>query len=413
MIGYRVGDTLNGLQRLHHMGLTAGAHHALDLHNLLHSRILTFLCFELNGRVSLGLAAVPLGVADMGEIQAQGVGYHAEAGQGHGRRSEHGVQLPTPQGYECSRRQGNPQSVVAEGPEQIFSDVAQGGAGEADGRRHVGEAGLHQHHVGGVHGHVSPRSDGDAHVGAGQGGSVVDAVTHHGHLAVLLQLADHRLLAVGQHPRHHVALGDPRLAGDGGGGLFVVTRQHDHPQTHILHLADGGWGVGLHRVGHGDHPQKLLIGAEEQGRLALSRKPFGGGQVGRGNGGVISDEIAVASADPAPIHDPLQAPPGDGLEVCDGQGGQSPLTAVGHDGGGQGMLAHGLQRVDGLKGGGFVSLQAEVGHAGLALGDGARLVQHHGVHPPRHLQGFGGLEQDAVSGTLAATHHDGHGGRQP
>ena len=395
------------------MGLTAGAHHALDLHSFRHSCILTFLLVHGYGGIDLRLAAVGLGVADVREIQTQSVGYHAEAGQGHGRRPEHGVQLPAPEGNEQASRQRDPQRVVAERPEQILTDVAQGGAGETDGGGHVGQAGLHQHHVGGIQGHVGARPDGDAHVRAGQSGSVVDAVPHHSHLALLLQSADHFLLAVGQDTRHHVLLVDSRLAGDGGGGLLVVTRQHDHPKPQPLHLGNGGGRVGLQGVRHGDHTQKLLVGAEEQGCLPLLRVPLGGGQSGSGDGGIAPDQPTVASADHAPRNQTLQAPPGQSLELGHRQRSQLPIHGVLHDGDGQGMLAHGLQGVDGLKGGGLVSRESDIRHAGLALGDGARLVQHHGVHPPCHLQGFGSFEQDAVSGPLAAAHHDGHGGRQP
>ena len=424
MVRHGVGHTLDGLQGLDHVGLTAGAHHALDLHCLFHGNILTFVhrIDFLNVRITLthhsgsrvaGPAVEFFGVADVEQIQPQSICHHAEAGQGHGRRPEHGIQLPPQEGNEQTRRQGDAQGVVAEGPEQILADVSQGGAGEADGGGYVGQAGLHQHHVGGIDGHIGSRPDGDAHVGAGQSGSVVDAVPHHGYLAVSLQVADHRLLAVGKHPRDDVARLDPCLAGDGGGSLWVVTRQHDHPKPQPLHLTDGGGRVLLHGVRHGDHTQKLLVSAEEQGRLTLPRIPLGGGQSGGRNGRIALDQIAVASSDHTPLHKALQAPPGQSLEARHRQSGQPRFTGVLHDGGGQGMLAHDLQGVDGPQGGGLVPLQAEVGHTGLALGHGARLVQHHGIHPPRILQRDGGLEQDAVFRAHAVAHHDGHGGRYP
>ncbi len=55
---------------------------------------------------------------------------------------------------------------------------------------------------------------------------------------------------------------------------------------------------------------------------------------------------------------------------------------------------------------------AAVGDHRLALGEGARLVQHHGLDGVQGLQRLGGLDQDAVLRALAGAHHDGHGGGQ-
>ena len=53
-----------------------------------------------------------------------------------------------------------------------------------------------------------------------------------------------------------------------------------------------------------------------------------------------------------------------------------------------------------------------VGDPGLALGDGAGLVQHHGVDAAHQLQTGGGFDEDALFGGLAGGHGDGHGGGQ-
>ena len=54
----------------------------------------------------------------------------------------------------------------------------------------------------------------------------------------------------------------------------------------------------------------------------------------------------------------------------------------------------------------------DVGDLGLALGDGAGLVQGHDLGAAGGLQRGGGLEEDAVFGAHSVAHHDGHRGGQ-
>ena len=56
---------------------------------------------------------------------------------------------------------------------------------------------------------------------------VVDAITNHGHLVLLAQLADGLNLVLG----HQVApsVGEADLAGDRFGNELVITREHDRP----------------------------------------------------------------------------------------------------------------------------------------------------------------------------------------
>ena len=69
-----------------------------------------------------------------------------------------------------------------------------------------------------------------------------------------------------------------------------------------------------------------------------------------------------------------------------------------------------------MEGGGvalvFVS-PAEDGHLWTAFCHGARLVQHHGVHPSCALQTFSVLDEDTLLGPLADAHHDGRRCGQP
>ena len=89
---------------------------------------------------------IPSGIVHPEEVQAQGVGDDAEAGQAHSRSGEHGIQLPAKQGDKYACRQRNADGVVDKGPEQVFVDVAQRRAAQPDGRGHIGQAAFHQHH---------------------------------------------------------------------------------------------------------------------------------------------------------------------------------------------------------------------------------------------------------------------------
>ena len=78
------------------------------------------------------------------------------------------------------------------------------------------------------------------------------------------------------------------------------------------------------------------------------------------------------------------------------------------------MFALGLQSQGGLEQGllGDVLCRDQVGHVGLAFGDGAGLVQDDDVGLAHSFQGSGSLEQDACFRACAAAHHDGHRGSQ-
>ena len=81
-------------------------------------------------------------------------------------------------------------------------DVAHHRAGQAHRGGHIGQVAAHQHNVGGVQCDVRTGTDGNAGLGAGQGGGVVDAVTDHGDAALFLQCADLGFLARGQDARN-------------------------------------------------------------------------------------------------------------------------------------------------------------------------------------------------------------------
>src|SRR5699024_778628 len=129
---------------------------------------------------------------------------------------------------------GDADGVIEEGPEQVLVDVPQRGAGHADGGGDVRELALHEHDVRGVDGDVRAGADGYAYVGAGQCGRVVDAVADHGDLALLHELADDALLAVGQDAGYDLV--HARLGADGLRGALVVAGEHDYADAHVAQL---------------------------------------------------------------------------------------------------------------------------------------------------------------------------------
>ena len=351
------------------------------------------------------------GVPHVEQVQPQGVGHHTEAAQAHRRRAEHGVQGQA-EGDEQTGSQGNPHAVVEESPEQVLVDVPQCGPAHADGGGHIGKAALHQHHVRRVDGHVGARADGDADIRPGQGRGIVDAVAHHGHLSLLLQLADDALLAVREHTGDDLV--HAGLGADGLGGALVVSGEHDHSDAHVPHLPDSLGAVLLDDIGHGDNAHQLLVLAEEQGRLTLLRQLLRLGLDGGGDLRLGLDELQVAGGELGAVELGGDAVAGQSLELGDLVGLHVPLLAFLHNGPGQGVLTLLLQG----QGQAEELLLTDAGggqnicYLGLAAGDGAGLVQGNNVHFPGLLQGGGGFEQDAVLGAHAVAHHDSHRSRQ-
>ena len=288
-------------------------------------------------------------------------------------------------------------------------DVAQGGAAQADGGGHIRQLGVHQHHVRRVDGNIGACTDGDAGVGAGQGRGVVDAVAHHGHLAVGLQLADDGFLAVGQHACDDFV--HTGLPANGVGGALVVAGEHHHADAHGLQLLDGAGAVFLDGIRHRDDAQQPVRAAEEQRRLALSRE--GGGLLLQGgrHGDPGLDENGVAGKDVHAVQLGGQTVARQGRKVGHLGGVQLLRLGAGQHGLCQRVLALALQC--GGKGEQFAFGHAlggqDVGDFGFTAGDGAGLIQRHDLGAACGFQRSGGLEQDAVLRAQTVAHHDGHG----
>ena len=390
------------------MGLAVDAHHAFDVHGLVHENF-SFRFWFLVG-FCLGFRQILLPLVGGESIEAQGVGHHAEAGQRHSRRGQHGVQGDA-HPHQGTRRNGNADDVVEKGPEEVFLDVLDHLPGQADGCGHVRQTGLQQDHVGGLQSHVGTGPDGNAHLGTGKGRGIVDAVAHHGNLPGFRQEADPLFLLVGQDLGDD--LGDACLGGHSFGGGLLVAGEQDRGDLQFLQLCHSSGRFGPDGVRHGDEAQELAVGGKVQGGLAL------GGQglslVGPGliQDTLLPEEAGLTTQDGSAIHHALDSVAGEGGEVrCHRQGQSFGLC---QNGLGQGVFTLGLQRS--RQGEEFCFRDPlcgdQVGDRGFPPGDRAGLVQDHGLDLAGGLQGGGRLEEDAVLGTHTAAHHDGHGGGQP
>ena len=377
---------VQGLQGLFHAGLTVGAHHAFNFHGFFHG---WFLLWNIKCNGVNGFILTP--VVDPNQIQTESIGDNAEAGQAHGSCPEHRVQRQ-PQGDEHPSSQGDANGVIEEGPEQVLVDVPQGSPAETNGRRHIAEPALHQHHIGRVNGHVRAGADGDAQVCPGEGRGIVDAVSHHGDLPLFLQLANDPFLPVREDPCDDLV--HPRLAADGLGSTPVVPREHHHLNAHGLEFSDGLGAVLLDDIRHSNDARQPISLAEKEGRFPGLCQPCSlGFHLGQ-PGGVKADKVCVPAPQGLPLPDGRKAVARKGLEIRYLLGRQAPRLGLLEDGPGQGVLTLLLQR----------KCQAEqrllckprcwqhIGHLGLPRRNGARLVQNHNLGPASVLQGNGTFE---------------------
>ena len=94
-------------------------------------------------------------------------------------------------GIEEAGGEGNAEEVVADGPGEVLAHDAERLAGEGEGGGNGGGLGAEEEDVAGFLGEIGAGAHGDAGVGLGEGGGVVDAVADHGYAeAGFLQCAN-------------------------------------------------------------------------------------------------------------------------------------------------------------------------------------------------------------------------------
>ncbi|MDT4803435.1 hypothetical protein FQZ97_361860 [compost metagenome] len=264
-----------------------------------------------------------------------------------------------------------------------------------------------------MHGHVRAAAHGDADVGGGQGRGVVDAVADHGHHRTVRLERGHGGGLVGwQH------FGVDRFDAQGFGhhsrAAAVVAGDQvavDIPFAQVLH---GFGSARLQGIAEGEEAEHaaLRFQLQQPGQGAAFRLPRLGalGQVA-GRQALLVQQAAVAQGQQAPVHPALDAAPGQGLAGVHGGGLQVAFGAGVEHGLGQRMFAAALQGTGQLQQFGLIAIDGcQVGDARAAGGQGAGLVEGHGLHGVGHFQGFGVLDQDAVAGRDAGAGHDGGGG---
>ena len=356
---------------------------------------------------------IPSGIVHPEEIQTQRVGDDAEAGQAHGCCGEHGIELPAKQWDPYARRQGNADGVVDKGPKQVFVDVAQRRAAQADGRRHIGQTAFHQHHIRRVNGNIRARTDGNADIGAGQGRCVVDAVAHHNDLPFLLQLADHAFLSVGKDACNHLI--HAGLCADGSGGAFIIAGEHHHMDAHIPHFGNGLGAVLLNGVRHSNDAAELAVPGKKQRGFALLGELFRSGFHGFGNRNLSADKLEAAAQQRCSVQGGSQSIAGQCLKLLNLCRRQTILLRSLMDRTGQRMFAFLLQCVGNGQQipFGHTLSREDIRDPRLPLGDGSRFIQRHNLCLSGFFQRHSRFEQNAVLCAHATPHHDGNRGGKP
>ena len=393
------------------MGFAVGTHHALDVHGLVHSGFLLLFGFRFHFCCIVAFHAALLLRLRTEPVQAQGVGNHANAGEGHGCRPQHGVQGQS-QAAEHTGGNGDADDVVDERPEQVFLDVAHHPTGQAHRLHHILEGGLHEYHIRRIQGDVRPGANGDAHLGTGQRRGIVDAVPHHGHGAGLGQALYFRRLIRRQHTGAHLV--DAHLLGHRLSGARVVAGDQSGLDAQRMESSDGVGAVRFDLVGYGDDAQGFAVQGKIQGGLALTGQAFPLLCQGTDRDVLFFHQLQIAAHGGLAVQLAAEAMARQGGESGQLRCCHALFLAPGHYGAGQGMFALGFQCQGGLQQGflGNPLCWNQVGHMGFPLRDGAGLVQDDDVGLAHGFQRSGGLEQNPRLGAGTAAHHDGDWGSQ-
>ena len=170
------------------------------------------------------------------------------------------------------------------------------------------------------------------------------------------------------------------------------------------------------RVGDGDDRRCPAVDRGEDRGLAVGGEGVGRVHEFRGVDAHRGQEARAPHDDGMAGHRGRHAATRDGEEV--GRVGDGELPGVGglaDDGVGERMLRAALRGGDeseDLLLGERTLGADDVRHAGLALGQGAGLVEHDGLDRAQPLERLGVAEQDPVLGALAGADHDRGGGRE-
>ena len=262
-----------------------------------------------------------------------------------------------------------------------------------------------------MHGHVGAAAHGDADIGRSQGGGVVDAIANHGHHGILAQPVDQRRLVC----RQHFGMGLMNAQGLGHRlhAAAVVAADQMAVDTLSAEGCDGLQGALLEGVAKGEQ-------AQHPGFRRQFQQPGQGTPLGLPGSGFIEQHLilqpvlfqqALVAQGQLPLADlPGNTAPGQGFAMADRWQVQLLLTAGIQHRLGQRVFATQLQGAGQLQQLCAVVIHgSQVGDTRCARGQGAGLVEGHPGHPMGDLQGFGVLDQDAVTRRHPGAGHDRRG----
>ena len=149
-------------------------------------------------------------------------------------------------------------------------NIAQRCSAQANCRRHIAKSALHQNHICCINGNVCSGADRNTHISSGQSRCIVNAISNHGNLTILLQASDNRFFAIRKHSGDHLIYAD--LITNCFRSAFIITGQHNDPQSHTLHLFNSRKTVFLDHICNCDNTKQFAIFCKKEWCLTLTRQ---------------------------------------------------------------------------------------------------------------------------------------------
>ena len=302
--------------------------------------------------------------------------------------------------HACQTQSAEDQAGELDGQREddVLVDDAEGAAGDAHGQRDLGRVVVHQDDVRGLNGGVrAQRTHGDAEVGAGQDGRVVDAVAHEGEVLFRAFGGEERFdlvhLVAGQ--QTGMVFVQTQLIGDRSGyRLGVAGQHHGLADACGLQAPDGLRAVGL------DHVRDEQI----TGVLPLDGHMHEGARLGHFGGGEAQfcHQAGVTGGNGFAVHLCCHAVAAKFLDIGDAAGVDVPAVS-GLDAQGDGVFGPALGQGGGLHEGVFGDTVFGVDAHDLegALGQGAGLIKDHDPGAGQLFQIGGAFDEDAAGAGTA------------
>src|ERR1700674_1882508 len=123
--------------------------------------------------------------------EAQGVGDDGDGTKAHGGAGKHGAKQPAKNGIQSTGSDGDADGVIEKSKREILFDVADGGAAQLASPHDSAQVTLHKRDARTFDRDIRACAHGNADVGSGERGGVVNAVARHSHdVALLAKLLD-------------------------------------------------------------------------------------------------------------------------------------------------------------------------------------------------------------------------------